>query len=61
LPIRQRGTRPVPGGSLGGQQQGVTRDPEALRQRLTAHAAGVSRGRAATAVHPQPDPASQEA
>lgn len=45
LPIRQRGNRPVPGSVDGAAHQPVVRDPEALRQRLSAHAAGVSRGR----------------
>lgn len=50
LPIRQRGTRPVPGGSLGAGLEPIVRDAEALRQRLSAHAAGVARGRQTSAV-----------
>lgn len=49
LPIRQRGTRPVPGGSVQGsinEQSNFVRDAEALRARLSAHVAGVTRGRA---------------
>jgi hypothetical protein len=33
----------------------VVRDPEAIRNRLAAHAAGVSRGRAAAAAQPFTD------
>ena len=33
----------------------VVRDPEVIRNRLAAHAAGVSRGRAAAAADPFPD------
>lgn len=49
LPIRQRGNRPVPGGSVQGstnEQSNFVRDAEALRARLSAHVAGVTRGRA---------------
>jgi signal transduction histidine kinase len=48
LPMRRPGTRLVPGGVA----KPVTvhaRDPEAVRARLAAHAAGVSRGRSAAA------------
>jgi hypothetical protein len=44
LPVRRPGARIVPGGV---QQPAATlvRDPEAIRARLAAHAAGVNRGR----------------
>jgi signal transduction histidine kinase len=44
LPMRQPGTRLVPGG-LTQQPVSIVRDPEAIRARLAAHAAGVRRGR----------------
>ena len=46
LPLRQPGERLVPG-SVSAPTQTKTRDPEAIRRRLSAHKAGVSRGRAA--------------
>jgi signal transduction histidine kinase len=55
LPMRRPGTRLVPGGVT--KQSTVTaRDPEAIRARLTAHAAGVSRGRSAAAATPDQPP-----
>jgi len=46
----------VPGG-VTAPTAGVTRDPEAIRARLAAHAAGVSRGRRVAASHgDEPDP-----
>jgi hypothetical protein len=42
----------------GGAVMQTVRDPEAIRARLAAHAAGVSRGRNAASV---PNPSSQEA
>jgi signal transduction histidine kinase len=56
LPQRQPGSRLVPGG-VTAPTAGVTRDPEAIRARLAAHAAGVSRGRRVAAGHgDEPDP-----
>jgi hypothetical protein len=46
LPMRRPGKRLVPGGVTPAPAT-VTRDPEAIRARLAAHAAGVSRGRTA--------------
>jgi len=54
LPMRRPGKRLVPGG-VSSSAGTVTRDPEAIRARLAAHAAGVSRGR--TAAHDKSDPA----
>jgi hypothetical protein len=48
LPVRRPGGRLVPGG-VSQEPSKVVRDPEAIRNRLAAHAAGVSRGRAAAA------------
>ena len=46
LPQRRPGSRLVPGGVTPPAHTGsVARDPEAIRARLAAHAAGVSRGR----------------
>ncbi len=54
LPVRRPGGRLLPGGvSL--EPAKVVRDPEAIRNRLAAHAAGVSRGRAAAAAEPLTD------
>ena len=51
LPQRNPGARLVPGG-VTQQTTTAARDPEAIRARLAAHAAGVSRGRhAAAATH----------
>jgi len=55
LPMRRPGTSLVPGGVT--KRATVTaRDPEAIRARLTAHAAGVSRGRTAAAATPDQPP-----
>jgi len=54
LPVRRPGGRLVPGG-LAPDPAAVARDPEAIRNRLAAHAAGVSRGRAAAAAQPLTD------
>ena len=58
LPKRAPGTRLVPGG-VTKQATAAIRDPEAVRRRLSAHAAGVSRGRAAASAdhHPTEGPA----
>ncbi|MGD9957951.1 sensor histidine kinase [Nocardioides sp.] len=57
LPRRSPGTRIVPGG-VTKKVTATVRDPEAIRRRLAAHAAGVSRGRAAAAdQHPTEGPA----
>jgi len=53
LPVRRPGGRLVPGG-VSQEPSKVVRDPEAIRNRLAAHAAGVSRGRAAAAAE-EPD------
>ncbi|HEX6248016.1 MAG TPA: hypothetical protein VFZ64_09125, partial [Nocardioidaceae bacterium] len=54
LPKRRPGKRLVPGGVTTTPTVAV-RDPETIRTRLSAHAAGVSRGRAAaTTQHPTP-------
>ena len=45
LPVRRPGSSLMPGGVAKPATRGA-RDPEAIRARLTAHAAGVSRGRA---------------
>ena len=47
LPVRDPGNRLVPGG-VNTAANAVRRDPEAIRARLAAHAAGVARGRQAT-------------
>jgi len=44
LPVRRPGARIVPGG-VAPAPATLVRDPEAIRARLAAHAAGVSRGR----------------
>jgi signal transduction histidine kinase len=54
LPVRRPGGRLVPGG-VTAETAAVTRDPEAIRNRLAAHSAGVSRGRAAAAAQPLTD------
>jgi hypothetical protein len=51
LPVRRPGGRLVPGG-VTNEPTVVARDPDAIRNRLAAHAAGVSRGRAAAAAQP---------
>lgn len=53
LPVRRPGTRLVPGG-VTPTPTATVRDPEAIRARLAAHASGVSRGRAAATVAPDP-------
>ena len=53
LPMRRPGTKLVPGG-VTKPVSAVARDPEAIRKRLAAHAAGVSRGRSAAASSPHP-------
>jgi hypothetical protein len=54
LPVRRPGGRLVPGG-VAPEPAAVARDPEAIRNRLAAHSAGVSRGRAAAAAQPLTD------
>ncbi len=54
LPVRRPGGRLLPGG-VSQEPSKVVRDPEAIRNRLAAHAAGVSRGRAAAAAEPITD------
>ena len=56
LPVRRPGGRLVPGGVVTPAPTVPVRDPEAIRARLAAHAAGVSRGRSATT----PVPADRE-
>ena len=51
LPMRDPGARLVPGG-VAKAHVPAPRDPEAVRARLAAHAAGVSRGRADAAARP---------
>jgi signal transduction histidine kinase len=51
LPVRRPGAHLVPGG-VTKQTHKVARDPEAIKSRLAAHAAGVSRGRHAAATTP---------
>ncbi|MFZ2015991.1 MAG: hypothetical protein WAV00_19415, partial [Nocardioides sp.] len=55
LPVRRPGGRLVPGGVTPESSDSVVRDPEAIRNRLAAHAAGVSRGRAAASAQPVHD------
>lgn len=55
LPMRRPGAHLVPGG-VTKQTTVIARDPEAVRARLAAHAAGVSRGRAAAATTPDKPP-----
>jgi hypothetical protein len=45
LPMRRPGNRLIPGGLSAPPPTPTVRDPEAIRARLAAHAAGVSRGR----------------
>jgi signal transduction histidine kinase len=54
LPVRRPGGRLLPGG-VSQEPAKAVRDPEAIRNRLAAHAAGVSRGRAAAAAEPISD------
>ena len=58
LPMRRPGKRLVPGGVTPAATN-VARDPEAIRARLAAHAAGVSRGRTA-ADETVPAPSTEE-
>jgi hypothetical protein len=58
LPTRRPGSRLVPGGVTKPATVGA-RDPEAVRSRLAAHAAGVSRGRAATTASPDQHPSEE--
>src|SRR5262249_18713366 len=58
LPVRRPGTRLVPGGVAKPAKAG-SRDPDAIRARLTAHAAGVSRGRAAAGTSPDHKPSEE--
>ncbi len=51
LPVRDPGSRLVPGG-VAKAEAPAPRDPEAIRARLAAHTAGVSRGRADAAARP---------
>ena len=62
LPMRRPGRRLVPGGlgPAASNAAGVTRDPEAIRARLAAHAAGVSRGRSASVSESVPAPSTEE-
>ena len=60
LPVRRPGQRLVPGGVTAAAPP-VVRDPEAIRARLAAHAAGVSRGRTTAVATPSSDPSHQEA
>jgi hypothetical protein len=58
LPVRRPGSSLVPGGVAKPATAGA-RDPEAIRARLSAHASGVSRGRA-TAATATPTPEQQQ-
>ena len=58
LPMRRPGNRLIPGGLSTPAPAQTVRDPEAIRARLAAHAAGVSRGRNAASVT---NPSTQEA
>jgi hypothetical protein len=53
LPARRPGSMLVPGGVT--RPTVAARDPEAIRKRLAAHAAGVSRGRSAATTTPHPE------
>ncbi len=55
LPLRRPGASLVPGG-VSKPTNHVARDPEAVRARLAAHAAGVSRGRNAVPSTDDPHP-----
>lgn len=60
LPVRRPGAQLVPGGLTGlhghGSHGTVRRDADAIRARLTAHASGVARGRAAAVEASEPEP-----
>jgi hypothetical protein len=58
LPMRRPGNRLIPGGISAPAPVQTPRDPEAIRARLAAHAAGVSRGRTAASTT---NPSTQEA
>jgi signal transduction histidine kinase len=58
LPMRRPGNRLIPGGLSAPAAVPTVRDPDAIRARLAAHAAGVSRGRTAATVT---EPTTQEA
>ena len=60
LPIRRPGKRLVPGGVTPPPAAVATRDPEAIRARLAAHAAGVSRGRTAAVDESDSAPSTEE-
>lgn len=57
LPIRTPGNQPMPGAAPGIEQRPapVIRDPERIRAQLSAHAAGVSRGRRLSAAPTHPE------
>ena len=57
--MRRPGKRLVPGG-VSPAPTNVARDPEAIRARLAAHAAGVSRGRTAAVDETVPAPSTEE-
>ena len=59
LPMRRPGKRLVPGGVTPAPTN-VERDPEAIRARLAAHAAGVSRGRTAAVDESVPAASTEE-
>ncbi len=59
LPMRRPGKRLVPGG-VAPAAVTATRDPEAIRARLAAHAAGVSRGRTAAVDETDTAPSTEE-
>ena len=59
LPVRRPGQRLVPGGVTAAAPP-VVRDPEAIRARLAAHAAGVSRARTSLSTEPA-DPSQKDA
>ena len=59
LPMRRPGKRLVPGGVTPAPTN-VDRDPEAIRARLAAHAAGVSRGRTAAVDESVPASSTEE-
>ncbi len=59
LPMRRPGRRLVPGG-VSPAPTNVERDPEAIRARLAAHAAGVTRGRTAAVDESVPAPSTEE-
>jgi hypothetical protein len=55
LPVRRPGNRLVPGG-VASASTTVSRDPEAIRARLSAHSAGVARGRREAEDPTRPEP-----